>query len=52
LGVRKDNIPAVCVYQQAGFQPYSWVGDEAGTGDEDFEAMIIQREDWMNRDDT
>lgn len=44
LGVRKGNMSAIRVYDQAGFQPYhsDEPGDEAGH--DDYRIMVIRRE--------
>ena len=44
LGVRTGNIPAIRVYEQAGFQPYHSEGDGGETDNIGFQIMTIHRD--------
>ena len=45
LGVKKGNISAIRVYEQAGFQPYHPEGEGGESDNAGFQVMIIHRQD-------
>ena len=49
LEVKEGNMPAIRVYEQAGFQAYTLAEEETAVQNDGSRHMILRRDDWSGR---